>query len=195
MVDVAADYPVHAPLPGGVDDRGLEVAHVLHRLFHLLLQIGGERPVAEAQPPPGDVEPAVEPQQQVVGAAAQVGQPLVVHHHAVELVPVQDQKASAVRGLVHRLLAHVDAGEVEAEVVAEEFVVVAGHVDHPGAPLRLVEHQADDLVVDGRPVPARLHLPHIEDVAHQIEGIAFVMFEEVEEVFGSGGSEAKVGIG
>jgi hypothetical protein len=93
---------------------------------------------------------------------------------------------------MHHFPADVDAGEVKVLIVPERLVVIAGHIGHPGAPFGLVEYQTHDLAVDGRPVPSRFLFPQIEDVAHQIEPVAFAVLEEVKEIFGLGGAQALV---
>ena len=47
--------------------------------------------------------------------------------------PVNDQQALAVGGFEHIALAHLDAAEMHALIFAQQFVVVARHIDDAGA--------------------------------------------------------------
>src|SRR5690242_2694932 len=117
------------------------------------------RPVRQPALSADPVQYAVKLQEQRVGTVPEEREPLRVEDHAVELVPMKDQELSSVGGLVDRLVDELDAAEVEADIAAERFVMVAGHVDDSGAVLGLLQHAADDVVVPRRPVPALPQLP------------------------------------
>ena len=73
---------------------------------------------------------------------AEEGERLGVDHEAVELVAVNDQQLAAVGGQVDRLGQDFDPAKVEADIVAESFVVTAGDIDDAGAVLGLFEDAA-----------------------------------------------------
>jgi hypothetical protein len=108
---------------------------------------------------------------------------------------VGDQIALAVGGLVDGVAGHHHAAEMHAAEVADPVVVIAGHVDdvHPLA------GQAQDLlhhVVMGlRPVETALHLPAVDDVAHQIQRVAFQLADEVEQKLRLTAAGAEVDVG
>jgi len=138
---------------------------------------------------------AVEAEDQRVQAVADVGQPLGVLDHAVELVAVDDQEPLAVGGAVFGLAADGDAAEVQPGVLPRRLVVVAGHVDHPRALARLAQHLLHHVVVALLPVPRLLQLPAVDDVADQVQGVGLVVAQEVEQEGGlaAGGAEVDIG--
>ena len=93
--------------------KSLDVAH---RALDLQLEVLRQAPVRQAEPRAQRVEVAVEPQRELVGRVADVGQPLGALDHAVEQVAVRDPQAAAVGGAVDPLLDHLDAAEVVADV-------------------------------------------------------------------------------
>jgi hypothetical protein len=68
-----------------------------------------------------------------------MGEPTRLGHHEVEMIAVDDKVAAAVRALVDGALAHLDAAEMGAVIVAQELVVIAGHVDETRALARLAK--------------------------------------------------------
>jgi hypothetical protein len=176
-------------------DRGLEAADILDRVLDLPLQEGGERPVGQAEAPPRRVEPDIDGERGVVGIVAQEGEPLGVAHDGVELVAVDDQKAAAVGGLVHRLVLDLHAAEADRHVVAQGLVVVAGNVDDVGALARLAQDLLDHIVMALRPIPGFLQAPAVDDVADQIERLGLVVLQEIEQQLGLAAACAKVDVG
>src|SRR6185437_12464710 len=75
----------------------------------------------------------------------------------------------------------LDAGIVAAAEAAQEFVVIARHEDDSGAGVDLAQDLVHDLAVDLGPEPAALELPAVDDVADEIEGLAGVSLQEVEQ--------------
>ena len=97
------------------------------------------------------------------------------------MIAVDDQIAAAVGALVHGALAHLDAAEMGAVIVAQELVVIAGHVDDAGALARLAQQLLHDVVVRLRPIPARSQLPAVDDVADEVDRLGVVVAQEVEQ--------------
>ena len=184
MVDVPADHPVEPALVALVGDGFLEVADEVHRGLDLVLEVRRQRPVAVAPAPPPVVQPTVEEQGELVGGIAEERQPAVVAGDHVELVAVYHQQLAAVGGTVHRLVDQADVAEDQARIAAQEFVMVAGDVDHLGAALAQGEQAADHVGVRLRPVDAAAQLPAVDDVAHQVDAIGVVALEERRQVFG-----------
>jgi hypothetical protein len=134
----------------------------------------------------------VEPQRHVVGPVAQEREPLGVAHDAVELIAMQDQIALAVGALVDRLAHHLHAAEIQSAIIARSLVVIARHVDDLGAFARLAQDLLDDIVMRLRPEPGAFEPPAIDDVADQIEIIALVMLEEIEQQLGLAAARAQM---
>ena len=62
-------------------------------------------------------------------------------------------------------------------------------------PAALPQQLLHDIVVRLRPVPARLQLPAIDDVADQIDDVRFMKAEEIEQALGLTASRSKMYIG
>ena len=88
-----------------------------------------------------------------------------------------------------------DAGEQAARIVAGEFVMVAGHEDHPRAIVHLGEDLGHHAALRFVPIPAALELPAIDDVAHQKQGGAFIMGQEIGQRFGLAAARAQMRVG
>ncbi|GJE62734.1 hypothetical protein MPOCJGCO_4869 [Methylobacterium trifolii] len=195
MVDVAADHPVRPLPPGLVGQEPLELADEVDRVLHLQLRPGREGPVGQPEAAAQLVQAGVDEQREAVGAVPEVGEPAGVAHHHVELVAVDDEVAAPVRRLVDAALGDLDAAEGGADVVAQELVVVAGHVDQPGALAHLAQQLLHHVVVPLRPVPARAELPAVHDVAHEVDRVCVVVLEEVEQQPGLAALGAEMRIG
>ena len=70
---------------------------------------------------------------------------------------------------------------MSAEIIAQEFVVVAGNVDQPLALARLAQKLLDHVVMGLRPVPAALQLPAVDDVAYEIDRVGLEVAQEGEK--------------
>ena len=75
----------------------------------------------------------------------------------------------------------LDAAEGQAEELAGELVVVAGHEDHARAAPHLAQQLLHDVVVRLRPVPARAQPPAVDDVADEIDRVRLVVAKQVED--------------
>src|SRR4029077_20591043 len=93
-----------------------------------------------------------------------------------------------------RLLDDVDTEDAAPDIVAQELVVIARHVDHARAVVDLAQHFAHDAALRLAPVPA-LDLPAVDDVADEIERVAFVVLEEIGEQLGLATARAQMGVG
>ena len=92
--------------------------------------------------------------------------------------------ALAVGRDMHGVGHHLDAAEMGAEIIAQEFVVVAGNVDQPLALARLAQQLLDHVVMGLRPVPAGFQLPAVDDVADEIDGVGLEVAQEGEKPLG-----------
>ena len=75
----------------------------------------------------------------------------------------------------------LDAAEGQAEELAGEFVVVAGHEHHPRAAPDFAQQLLDDVVMRLRPVPAGAQPPAVDDVADQIDRVGLDMAQHVQD--------------
>ena len=195
VVDVAADHPVRALAPRLLGEEFLELADEVDGVLDLHLGPGRERPVGQAQPAADLVEARVDEQREGVGPVAQMGEPAGVAHHHVELVAVDHEVAPAVRALVDAALGDLDAAEGGADVVAQELVVVARHVDEVRALAHLAQELLHHVVVRLRPVPARAQLPPVDDVADEVDRVRVVVLQEIEQEGGLAALRPEMQIG
>ena len=181
VMDMAAHDAV-GPVPRGLRrQKLLEATDIAHSVLHLQLGPRGKGPIGQPEPAADHVEVGIDEQRQRVGAVAEEREPAGVADDEVEAVAVHDEVALAVGGDVHDLLGEFDAAEIRAEVVAQEFVVVARHVDESRPLAHLAQDLLDDVVVRLRPIPAALQPPAIDDVADEVDRVGIVMPQKVEQ--------------
>ena len=195
VVDVAADHAIDAAPARLVGHGVLVVGDELHGVLDLVLQERRQRPVGQAEPAAAPVEPGVEAQRRAVGPVAQDGEPARVADDAVELVAVDHQQLAAVRRLVDRLVLDPHVAEGELAVLPRRLVVVAGDVDDVGALARLAHDLLHHVVVALRPVPPALQAPAVDDVADQVQMLALVLLEEVEQQLGLATARSEMDVG
>ena len=195
VVDVAADHALQPTLACLARHRGLEVADVAHRALHLQLQIFRQAPVRQPHARAQRVQVSVELQRELVQRVAEVREPLRTLNHAVEQVAVDHPEPAAVGGLVNPFIGDLDAAEVVLHVLARELVVIARHEDHARALAHLAQELLHDVVVRLRPVPGAAQLPAVDDVADEVERLAFHVPEEREQLAGLAAGCAEVQVG
>src|SRR5439155_25271792 len=81
---------------------------------------------------------------------------------------------------------------VGTEKSGEHLVVVTGDVNDPRSLARFAENLLDDVVVLLRPVTAATQLPDIDQIAHDIERLAFVFAQEIEQRAGIAATRAQM---
>jgi len=112
---------------------------------------------------------------------AENSQPASIADNRIELVAMHNQKATTIRSLVDRLADDADATEFRVQVAAHQLVMVSGNIDDPGPRQRLAEKRLDHLMVQSVPVATALKPPAIDDVADQVEVLAFRAAQEIEK--------------
>jgi len=134
-------------------------------------------------------------QQQPVSRIAQEREPAGVEHDAVECVTMGDQQLAAIDGFMNRFQNQLDAAEGHAGIVAQHLVMVARDEHHAGAAMRHLEDAAHDFVVLIGPVPALAQPPPVNDVANQVERLAFDRAQEIDEHRRVAAARAEVNVG
>ncbi len=115
--------------------------------------------------------------------------------HHVEHVAVDDEVTAAIGAVVNGRFRHFDAAEMGAVVIAQELVVIAGHVDDAGAFARLAQQLLHHVVVRLRPIPAGFQLPAVDDIADQVDRVGIVITQEIEKAVGLAAARAEMNIG
>ena len=149
------------------------------------------RQVEQAAPP---IDVRIGRQQDVIEIAAQLGQPGAALDHAVELVAVQHQHAAAVGAHVNIFAMDFEVAEDGAVEFAKHFIVIAGDEDDLRAALGLAQDRAQHVVVSLGPEHVLFHAPHIDDVAHQEQGLHLDVVQEIEQQVGAAAFEAEMNV-
>jgi hypothetical protein len=79
--------------------------------------------------------------------------------------------------------------------LARRLVVIAGNVDDVGALAGLAQDLLHDVVMCLRPVPPALQAPAVDDVTHEIQMVALVFLQEVEQQLGLAAARAEMDVG
>jgi hypothetical protein len=144
---------------------------------------------------PEPVERGVEPERELVTVVAEEGEPARAAHDDVELVTVHDEIAPPLGGGVHNVLVDLDAAEAQAGIIAQALVVVARNEHEAHALARLAQQLLQHVVVRLRPMRAAAHLPEVDDVADQIDGVGFAVPKQVEQLRSLRRARAQVDVG
>ena len=195
VMDMAADDAVEAARARFAGERLFEIADEAGGVLHLQFEIGGERPIGQADAPPHGVENIVRGQRKPIGPIAEMREPARIGDDAVELIAMDDEKAPPVGGFVNGIHSDLDARERQSAIIAEHLVVIAGHIDDARAVLDLGEDGVEHARVRGRPEPILLQPPAIDDVADKIERLAIIVGEEVGQKFGFTTARAQMDVG
>ena len=96
---------------------------------------------------------------------------------------------------MHRLARDLDAREQAPGIFAGEFVMIAGDENDAGAVIDFGENLRHHAALRFRPIPAALELPAVYDVAHQKQGAALVVGEEIGQGFTLAAARAQMRVG
>jgi hypothetical protein len=88
-----------------------------------------------------------------------------------------------------------DVSEDRAAVIPKKLVMIAGHVNHLRAAPGFSQNRAEDIIVRLRPEQPPFHLQDINDVADEIEEVAFKGVQKVEQAIGAAAPKSKMDIG
>src|SRR5262249_8676902 len=113
----------------------------------------------------------------------------------VELIAMEDEQSLAVGRFVNCLADHLNTGKLALAIIAQELVVISGNVDDARALIDLAQDFAHDRRLRGRPVPAPLQLPTVDDVADEKKRVACVAREKVREQFGLAAARPEMSVG
>src|SRR5436305_12063922 len=108
-------------------------------------------------------------------------------------MPVDDEHATSIHQTMDRMSLHGDIA-VSAKKAGEHFVVITRDVNDACALARFAENFLDNVVVLLWPVTAAAQLPDVDQIAHHIERLAFVLAQEVEQRAGIAAACAQMDI-
>ncbi len=116
----------------------------------------------------------------MVAPVADVSQPLDVLDHRVEFMSMHDQKPDTVGGFMDGMVHDLD-GAVLTKESAHKLVMVAWDVDEPSSFPGLAQEFLKDVVMGLGPVDAAAQLPDVDQVAHDVKGVKFMVAEKCKE--------------
>ena len=176
-VNMTADHPVAAAIPGMIQQPLLEPAQERNHALDPSLQPAAQPPRRPAQPSTDLVDQPIDGQQQFVAQRPQVREPAGAEFHIVELVPVQHQVPAAIDGLVNELVGHFDP-QVVFQKLPQELVVVSGCIADRhtgGGPAQKV---MQDPRVGRIPTPGTAETPAVDKVAYDVQEFRLVGFQK-----------------
>ena len=132
LVNMSANNSAVAFAQGHFCSGKLKVTHVLHRLFHGILDGFAERILLAPHALEEHVEPVVQPDEQVIRKSAQLGQPTGILNARVKNISMKYPGADSTKSKNH-LVAQVDPSEVRVGKAPQHFVMVARDVENLGA--------------------------------------------------------------
>src|SRR5262249_24913606 len=182
VMNVSADHAIEAAAPGLIRHGFFKGSDESHRSLDAVLQVGGQRPIAETKVTAAPVQGMIEPKGELRAAVTQNGEPTRSADHDIEFVAVQYAIAPAFGAGVHGVAADFDAAEAQANVVAQTLVVIARNQHQANALAHLAQEFLHDVVVSLRPVRPAPHFPEIDDIADEINDLRLVVLEKFEQI-------------
>ena len=180
-VDMPADHALVTPAARFAGDGDFKIRHVVQCAFYFLLEVGRQGPVGQTHAGAQTVQVTVQFECEFIEVVAHIGQPLGALHNGIEIITVNNPQIAAIGRGVDGFLDDFDATELVADKFTRKLIMVAGHIDNAaafaGAPQQLLHH----VVVRLRPVPFAPQLPAVHNVADQVEVVAGVGFEKVQQ--------------
>ncbi len=176
-VDVAAEDSINRKFLRVTNDLFFESANEAYRVLDSSFRICAERPVTEAESAAHEVNRRIEREQKLVANITREGEPSHVLHHGVELMPMNDEHAASVRQRMNSMFLHSDVA-VGAVEFGEQIVVIARDVNGPCAFARFAQNLLNHVVMLLRPINPTPQLPDVDQVAHNVEPLEFVLAQK-----------------
>ena len=178
-VDVAAKHGVYVMALRVMRHGGFESADKAHRIFHASLGVGAERPVAQAEAAPDEIDKRIEREQKLIPKVAGERQPLHVLHHSIEFVAVNDQDALPGSGHVNCALLDLDI-PVGATKAGHQFVVISWDINYAGALACFTQNFLDHVVVFLWPINSAPQRPNVDQVPDDVERVELGLAQKIE---------------
>ena len=194
-VDMAANDTVGLLVARHLRQGLFVLGHEFHRRLRLEFQERRQRPVTETHDPPQPVEIQVKIQNPVVKMRTKFFKQMIEVSQAVRLMAVDHQIFFPVSRRVNNFARNRHAAEAHPEKLLDEFIVVAGDVDHLGMLAAFAEQFLDERVVVLAPEPAELQLPSVNEIAHQIQVLAIHRAQKGEQFLDLRVARAEVDVG
>jgi len=115
--------------------------------------------------------------------------------HDIELVAMQHEIFPAIRRDMDRAVDEFDVAEIHAEIITQEFIVIAGQIDEARALAHLAQQLLHNVVLHLRPIPAAFETPAVNNVADKINDLGLIATQELDQKIGLAAGCPKMNIG
>lgn len=173
LMNVAANDAVIASVLRVHRDAIVEVGEVLNEALDPLLRLAAEVARLHAQSFADAVHEDIESAHPLVQPRAQIGEPFQRRHAPVEVIAVNHPELQTLARLVFELVVDGDIAKVHPVHAPKLAVVVTGGQEDLGAVFGFTQDRAHDVGVLLPPFALLATDPHVHDVAHEIEVLAF----------------------
>ena len=124
---------------------------------------------------------AIELEREFIQVVTHVGQPFGALDHAVKVVAVGDPEAAPIGSGVHRIGHYLNAPKGMPHKRPGKLVVVARNKHHAAPLARAAQQLLHHVVVGLWPKPAAAQLPSVHDVPHQVQMVAGMVFQKIQQ--------------
>ena len=193
-MDVATEHGVHVMPHRIMRHSSFEFADEADRVFHTPLGVSAERPIAETEAAPDEIDKRIEREQKLITKVASKREPPHVLYHGIEFVAVNNQDAFPGGGDMDCPLLDLDVAVGPAEV-GHQLVVISRDVDHMRSFARFAQKFLDHVVVLLRPINSATQRPDIDQVADDVQNLEVVFAQKIQQRRGVAAACAQVRVG
>ena len=93
-----------------------------------------------------------------------MSEPFGVRDNHIELVAMKNKELLVIRCDVNRTVDNVDIAEIQASVIAQEFVMITGQINQSCALADLAQQLLHHIILGLRPVPTRRKAGRVSEV-------------------------------
>ncbi len=193
-MDVATQHGVHVIALRVMCHSGFEFADETYGVLHSSFCIRAERPEAQTETAPDEVDERIERKEKLVAEVTRKREPLHVLHHGVELMTVNGQNALARSGDVNCALCDLDVS-VRAAKARDQLIVISRNVNYAGALAGFAQNFLDHVVVLLWPINCPPQRPDVDQVAHDVQRVEVGLAQKVQQRSGVAAARAQVHVG
>jgi hypothetical protein len=96
---------------------------------------------------------------------------------------MHDEKAAAIRGLMHDVMVDLDGAETHSAIASDGLVVITRNKDDPRSLAGLAKKLLQHIIVRLQPERAPPDAPEIDNIANEIDRVGVVVAEEIKKGF------------
>src|SRR3989442_1660330 len=193
-MDVATEHGVHVMPHRIMRHSSFEFADEADRVFHTPLSVSAERPIAETEAAPDEIDKRIEREEKLITKVACEREPPHVLYYSIEFVAVNNQDSFPASGDMDCPLLDFDVAVGPAEV-RHQLVVISRDVDHMRSFARFAQKFLDHVVVLLRPINSATQRPDIDQVADDVQNLEVVFAQKIQQRRGVAAARTEVRIG